>query len=115
MKRSSPSCCWSSFKYCRTSLDEVASFVAQLRRFVVVTNELLTTETVQRARAQVEESGEAEKHDRHRKVDVKTTADDLYHVHVTHDLKIERNYVHIWSYDILFWSGYWRLNFEVLL
>ena len=70
-----------------TSSDEILALVAQLGRELVVANELLDAETVQRARAQVEERRYTQQHNGYGEINVETAADELDNVHVTHDLE----------------------------
>ena len=70
-----------------TSSDEILALVAQLWRQLVVADELLDAEAVQRARAQVEERRYTQQHNGYGEINVETAADELDNVHVTHDLE----------------------------
>ena len=70
-----------------TSGDQILALIHELRGHLIIANELLEAHAVQCARAEVEESGDAEEDDGDREVDVEAAADELDHVHVTHDLE----------------------------
>ena len=75
------------FHHCiPTSFNKLPSLVYELLCHVIVTNELLETQTMQQPTPELKVGRDAEQHNHHREVDVKPVRDERNHVHVAHYL-----------------------------